>query len=258
VTRATLFVMGAARGLSARLARVRPGWVVLVAVLVYAVLLTWLWRGALAELREARLSLAATEYVTAEVAGAPVPDSGLWLPIPGTRLPASDEHLPGAVRAYRSGVSEGFSFWPDGEGVPILFGTPVIAAGRGEVVRADHGYVEPSPQEWESLLAAVAGGASDAELDSLRGRQVWLRLDDGRIVRYGHLASVRTGLSVGQRVERGWVIGTVGNSGTPDGVAGRSSNARLHFEVRDDDGYFGEGLAPDEVRLAATLLFTGP
>lgn len=250
--------MGIARGLWARLAGVRPGWVVLVALLVYALVATGQWRSAVVDLREARLGLAATEIATAEAQSAPATDPGLWLPIPGVRVSANDEHVPGAARAYRSGVSEGFSFWPDPDGVPVHYGTPVIAVAGGEVIRADHGYFELSSGEWEVLLAAVADGASDAELDQLRGRQVWLRLDDGRVVRYGHLASVRPGLNVGQRVRRGWVIGSVGNSGTPDGVAGRTTNARLHFEVREGDGYFGEGLAPDEIRLAATLLFTGP
>ena len=241
--------------------RVRPGWILLLAVLAYALVATVQWRETAHALREERLARAAAEPAApapGEARSVAVVEAGLWFPIPGARLPSEDDHLPGATRAYRAGVAEGFSFWPDSSGVPIVHGTPVIAVGDAEVVRVDSGYFELSPAEWEVLLAAVGDGASDTDLDRLRGRQVWLRLDDGRIVRYGHLASVRSGLAVGQRVSRGRVIGTVGNSGTPDGVAGRATNARLHFEVRDGDAYFGEGLAPDEVRLAATLLFTGP
>ena len=263
MTRARLNAMGSAQGRSAPLARVRPGWFVLAGLLVYALVATSQWRAVALELRDAQgqldgVAVAAADGLAARAA-APVPETGLWFPIPGARVPTDDDHLPGAQRAYRSGLAEGFSFWQDSSGVPIVHGTPVIAAGGGEVIRIDSGYVELSSAEWEVLLASVEGGASESDLDRLRGRQVWLRLDDGRVVRYGHLASVRSGLSVGQRVSRGRVIGTVGNSGTPDGVAGRVSNARLHFEVRDEDGgYFGQGRDPDEVRLAATSLFTGP
>ena len=277
--------------------RLRPGWYLLAALLVYAFFATLQWRATAAELREVRMQEAGAEAMllgpggdpaealdeaalpglpassaatpaaaarepaaeaTASASGANA-SGGLWFPIAGARLPDEDDHLPGAPRPYRAGVAEGFSFWEASNNVPIAYGTAVVAAAAGEVIRADHGYVELEAASWQSLLARVSDGASDEDLDRLRGRQVWLRLDDGRVLRYGHLASVRSGLVVGQRVSRGWVIGRVGNSGTPDAVAGRTTNARLHFEVRaDDDEYFGDGLSPDEVRLAATSLFTGP
>lgn len=277
--------------------RLRPGWYLLAALLVYAFFATLQWRATAAELREVRMQEAGAEATllgpggdpaealdeaalpglpassaatpaaaarepaaeaTASASGANA-SGGLWFPIAGARLPDEDDHLPGAPRPYRAGVAEGFSFWEASNNVPIAYGTAVVAAAAGEVIRADHGYVELEAASWQSLLARVSDGASDEDLDRLRGRQVWLRLDDGRVLRYGHLASVRSGLVVGQRVSRGWVIGRVGNSGTPDAVAGRTTNARLHFEVRaDDDEYFGDGLSPDEVRLAATSLFTGP
>ena len=281
--------------------RLRPGWYLLAALLVYALIATLQWRATAAELREVRMqeagaeatlpgagaeaatalgedeepgqagsaaasaaaSPAASAAASPAAAPAAVPRAGeiagLWFPIAGARLPDDDDHLPGAPRPYRAGVAEGFSFWQVSNNVPIAYGTAAVAAAAGEVIRADHAYVELDAGSWETLLARVADGASDEDLDRLRGRQVWLRLDDGRVLRYGHLASLRSGLAVGQRVSRGWVIGRVGNSGTPDAVAGRTSNARLHFEVRaDDDAYFGHGLSPDEVRLAATSLFTGP
>jgi peptidoglycan LD-endopeptidase LytH len=263
------------------------GWYLLIGLLAYAVVASASWRGAVVELREARLVLAggveppasALEGAAAIAAPDPVAaagaaragapaggglaadlasDVGLWLPIPGARMPADDAHLPGAPRPYRAGVSEGFVFWPDGAGVPVAFGTPVIAAASGEVVRVDEPYAELDQATWESLIASVADGADERELDALRGRQVWIRLDDGRVLRYGHLSGARPGLAVGQRVARGRVIGYVGNSGTFDGVVGRSSNVRLHFEIRDGDGFVGHGLDPDGVRLLAASLFTGP
>jgi peptidoglycan LD-endopeptidase LytH len=245
--------------------RIKPGWYVLAALLLYAVVATAQWRVAATALREARLQATAvvTESVAAPVAPAreatpAAASSGLWFPIPGARVPDDDAHLPNAERAYRSGVAQGFSFWAESSGVPIVHGTPVIAAGDGVVVRADQSYAELGRTEWDDLLVRVAQGADDRDLDLLRGRQVWIRLDDGRVVRYGHLAGVRSGVAVGARVARGRVIGTVGNSGTPDAVAGRTTNARLHFEVWDADAYVGQALPADEVRLAAAALFVGP
>lgn len=264
---------------------VKLGWYLLISLLAYAVVASVGWRGAVVELREARLALAGEDPAAATpIAGAidggatagagdgeaAVPgdravghaelaaDVGLWFPVPGARVPEDDAHLPGAPRPYRSGMSEGFVFWPDGAGVPLAFGTPVIAAGSGEVVRVDEPYAELDEATWESLLVSVSDGADEGELDALRGRQVWLRLDDGRVLRYGHLSGVRPGLAVGQRVARGRVIGFVGNSGTFDGVVGRTSNVRLHFEIRDGEDFLGQGLDPDGVRLLAAALFTGP
>lgn len=253
------------------LGRLKPGWYLLVALVLYAVVASVGWRRDVVALRQLRLEVAGVEAEAvapdggdagaAVAATAPPPmagDVGLWLPVPGVRIPTDDDHLPGAPRAYRAGTSEGFVFWPDSSGAFLGFGTPVIATGAGTVVRVDEPYTELDEGAWEALLADVADGATEAELDRLRGRQVWIELDDGRVARYGHLADVRAGLAVGQRVGRGRVIGFVGNSGTLDGVLGRTSNARLHFELREGDGYVGAGLDPDGVRLLASSLFTGP
>jgi peptidoglycan LD-endopeptidase LytH len=261
--------------------RIKPGWYVLAVLSIYVVVATSQWMVAAAALREARIDEAAAGALVGqpgEAGEAAVPvdttplarpllspsapqgavSDGLWFPIPGARLPVDDGHLPGAERAYRRGLSQGFTFWPETSGVPIVVGTPVIAAGEGTVVRADEPYVELTRREWDELIARVAEGADERDLDRLRGRQVWIELDDGRLLRYAHLATVRPGLTVGSRVTRGRVIGTVGNSGTGDGVAGRPANARLHFEVWQDGSFLGEGLAPLDIRLLAASLFTGP
>lgn len=251
------------------LGRLKPGWYVLLILFVYAVVASVGWRSEVVELRQLRLGVAGAESVGPAAAGAdaastataPPPmagDVGLWLPVPGARIPSDDDHLPGAPRAYRRGTSEGFVFWPESSGAFIGYGTPAIATGPGRIVRVDEVYTELDVEDWEALLADVADGATESELDRLRGRQVWIELDDGRVARYGHLADVRAGLAVGQRVGRGRVIGFVGNSGTLDGVLERTSNARLHFELRDGDGYVGADLDPDGVRLLASSLFTGP
>lgn len=240
--------------------RLKPGWYLLAALLIYAVVISVVLARSNGALRETRAALDAAESAPTPPPepAVIVPEEGLWFPIPGATLPEDDAHLPGAVRAYRSGVSEGFDFYDGGAGVPIGYGTPVIAAASGTVERVDGRYTELGSDAWRALLEAVAEGASEEQLDQLRGRQVWIRADDGTLLRYAHLSDVRRNLSAGQRVVRGQVVGFVGNSGTDDGVAGTTRGARLHFEVWRDDAFFGDGLAAEELRAAAASLFTGP
>lgn len=237
---------------------VKPGWYLLVALFLYALTVTFLYSQARGDLRETRMQLdAAREPAAPQEAQAASP--GLWMPIPGASLPPDDAHLPGAERAYRNGVSHGFDFYSGQVGVPVQWGTPVIASADGVVERVDHEYRELASDEWQELLDAVAtDGADAAQLDLLRGRQVWLRLDDGRMLRYAHLSEVAPTLRVGERVRRGQVIGGVGNSGTDDGVRGTRAGTRLHFEIWEGDRYFGQGLEPDQVRAEAASLLAGP
>ena len=59
--------------------------------------------------------------------------------------------------------------------------------------------------------------------------------EDGDVVyRYFHLQTLAEGLDVGDRVERGDVIGTVGETGT-SGAGNERDNFHLHFEYRPND-----------------------
>ena len=239
---------------------IKPGWYVLAAVTVYAAVATVLL---LTRPPQPSAPPAAGAAPTApepagraETAYGP---EGLWFPVPGARLPRSDANLPGAPRPYRNGVSQGFDFVDGDLDVPLPYGAAVIAAAPAQVIRADTGYVELSPESWERLLEDVADGASEEELDRLRGRQVWLQTADGTVLRYGHLSRVAGGVSVGRSVYRGQVVGYVGNSGTDAGVAGGEDRPRLRFEVWPEEGaYFGAGLTPEQVRLEAASRFVGP
>lgn len=250
------------KALGPLLASVKPGWYVLGALLVYAILATGLLiaRPAVEAPATGDVAAPASAPATAPVAETKYGPPGLWFPIPGARLPASDDHLPGAPRAYRHGVSQGFDFYGQDASVPIVSGTPVVAAQSAQIVRADVAYTEIDPRAWEVLMADVAeSGASEDQLDRLRGRQVWLRMADGTVLRYGHLSAVRDGVRTGMNVYRGQVIGFAGNSGTDVAVAGRSDQTRLRFEIwPDEDNFFGAGMEPEAVRIAAASLFVGP
>lgn len=244
------------------LAGVKPGWYVLLGLLAYAVVMTVLVLarpGAAAGAAPAGAGVNSGTERAPDAAAAYGP-AGLWFPVPGARVPASDDNLPGAPRAYRHGVSQGFDFFGADAQVPIQVGTPVVAAQAAQVVRADTTYTEIDPRAWEVLMADVAaGGADEDQLDTLRGRQVWLRLDDGTVLRYGHLSAVQGGIRTGVRVYRGQVVGFAGNSGTEAAVAGRGDQPRLRFEVwTAPDTFFGAGLEPEAVRMAAASLFVGP
>lgn len=78
-------------------------------------------------------------------------------------------------------------------------GTPISSLGGGEVV-----------------FAGRAGGY---------GLVVDVKGDDGRVIRYAHAHELS--VKVGQRVETGHQIGTVGSTG-------RSTGPHLHLEVRVD------------------------
>ncbi len=238
-----------------QLRKFKPGWYVLAGLLLYSVAVTISLLRSHAEVRELRR--VQLELVEPEPqATAP---AGLWFPIAGAHLPQDPRHLPGAPREFRLGVSQGFTFVDHDAGIPIPYGTPVIASGDSALIRADLDYSELSPEAWQALIEQVGQrGATEEELDRLRGRQLWLQLDDGRLLRYGHLSGVREGLTSGQRVYRGQVIGYVGNSGTEGGVRGTLTAVRLHYELWQDGSYFGTGLDADTLRLRAAALFVGP
>jgi murein DD-endopeptidase MepM/ murein hydrolase activator NlpD len=159
---------------------------------------------------------------------------GLLIPIEGAEIPTAPELLPNSEREYRAGWHEGIDF-------PADRGTPVRAAAAGTVVRVDRGFVDWDAAAMNAALekALALGYTPDETLDRIRGRQVWI--DHGRqvVTRYAHLDTVAD-LFVGETVERGQLVGTVGSSGFEEG------GPHLHLEVRVGDDYLGDWLEGDE------------
>ena len=156
---------------------------------------------------------------------------GLTMPIAGTSLAHRLNLLPGAPRHYRYGVHQGTDFyiWPD---------------------RADGDYENPTKSQMDEWLVTCRekGYTPEDVLDGLRGRQVWLDHGDGLITRHAHLSSIADGLKVGDDVAQGQVIGTVGNSGTPESLYNAEGGLHLHFEIWLDDRYVGRYLSTVEIR----------
>lgn len=88
----------------------------------------------------------------------------------------------------------------EGTDVFAAFGTPVVTSEAGRVIRKG---------------TAGAGGIS-----------AWILGDSGNAYYYAHLQSWARGLAVGNRVERGEIIGFVGDTGNA-----RGGSPHLHFEI---------------------------
>lgn len=175
---------------------------------------------------------------------------GFGSPVEGACLPDSDRLMPNAPREYRNGVHEGVDLYHLSACAPIEAGTPVLAMGAGVVTRADLDYVDISAQQVAELAARTASqGFSDAAtLDAYRGRQVWIDHGNGVVTRYAHLLTIADGVGVDVAVARGQVLGTIGESGTPESVSAPGTEMHLHYEVRVGDSFLGAGLPSAEVR----------
>ena len=186
--------------------------------------------------------------------------AGFQMPIAGACLPGDDYLMPGAPREYRYGIHEGVDFYTGRACTDVPANTPVLAAKAGRVVRADHNFVEMSPEELDAILArSQMQGYTDAKgLDRLRGRQVWIDHGNGVVTRYAHLAGIPEWVREGATVQAGDEVGYVGDSGTPEAVTNPGVEIHLHFEIRVGDSYLGAALPPDQVRYLYEQAFSSP
>lgn len=94
--------------------------------------------------------------------------------------------------------------------LPMPIGTRIVAARDGEVIRVEERFADGT---------RIPG----------QENQIGIRQADGTIAAYGHLTTNGALVEVGDRVERGQIIGLSGDSGN-------STAPHLHFEVRACDG----------------------
>ena len=185
--------------------------------------------------------------------------TGWLIPVEGACIPSDDNQMPNSPREYRNGVHEGVDFFTDFACVDVEMGTPALASQAGRVIRADHIYKPMTQTELDELLLEVEalGYSTTRALDRFRGRQVWIDHGDGFKTRYAHLEGVSEDLLVGASVERGDLIGFIGDSGTPESVTNPGFENHLHFELRIGSSFLGEGEPPEVVRALYTDAFFG-
>jgi murein DD-endopeptidase MepM/ murein hydrolase activator NlpD len=101
---------------------------------------------------------------------------------------------------------------------------PGKSAARGGATFLMHNGVDLVAPTGTPVLAAASGTVVGAAPNAGYGN--WIRIEhaQGLATVYGHLSAFAPGVSAGTRVQRGQVIGFVGNTG-------RSTGAHLHFEV---------------------------
>ena len=175
--------------------------------------------------------------------------SGLAMPIGGSGVTRRDLQMPGAPRHYRLGIHQGVDFyWQPG--------TPVLAAAAGVVIRATVDYAPPTQAQFNAWRAEVQrlGYTSDAALDVYRGRQVWVRHENGLVTRYIHLSGVAPGIVEGTAVAQGQLLGEVGNSGSILSLESETADAHLHFEIWLNGQYLGQFLRPIETRAWVEMM----
>ena len=175
------------------------------------------------------------------------PLRGFIVPIAGACITEYEGHLPTSPRTYRNnGVHEGLDFYQWAACTAVDYGTPVLAAKAGVVLRADLDYVDITPADWDRFIANNWEG--DKILDELRGRQIWIDHGRGIVTRYAHLSAIVEGIAVGVEVQQGHIIGYPGESGQQEVYLDSAVDVHLHFEVRIATGWLGQGETPPQAR----------
>lgn len=176
--------------------------------------------------------------------------AGFRMPFPNAGLHSRPRSFPGARRLYRFGVHEGIDLYP-GDAPNLDYGSAIISVADGVITRIDTDFAEITPEEYPEMVARIEQEHRTPPdiLDRLRGRQVYVEHGPGIEVRYCHLTDVPDA-AVGDAVEQGELVGTVGVSGTSSGVYGTRVGPHLHMEIWIHGRYLGHGLSiPETIRL---------
>ena len=125
-----------------------------------------------------------------------------------------------------------------GENLRLISSTPAIAPVHGLISspfgyrrdpitgqRAFHSGIDISAPPGRPVKSAAAGIVTRTERSGGLGRAVFVAHGYGIVSVYGHLSRVE--VKPGQRLERGQIVGLVGNTG-------RATGYHLHYEVQVD------------------------
>ena len=110
----------------------------------------------------------------------------------------------------------------DSFGAPRMVGTEYAHAHQGTDIFAPLG---------TPLVACERAIVSQIGSDVLGGNKLWLKGESGTYYYYAHLSGFADGLTNGQLVEPGQVVGYVGDTGNA-----RGGSPHLHFEIHPDGG----------------------
>jgi hypothetical protein len=172
--------------------------------------------------------------------------TGCISPIENLPVPKNPNLLPNAPRDYRKGIHQGVDFF-------CHYNTPVRAIKDGWVLAIDKNYTE-MPKNYRAHLLEVTKKLNSTPppiLYVLHGRKIVI--DHGIINGhwiisvYSHLSWVDSNLQPGDYVKQGQIIGGVGCSGTNGAYKNSKSEAHLHFELRINGKFLGEGLPYKQV-----------
>jgi murein DD-endopeptidase MepM/ murein hydrolase activator NlpD len=131
------------------------------------------------------------------------------------------------LQAYQAGAQayvDGFVFPVAGEvefidswGYPRMMGTASAHWHQGTDIFATQG---------TPLIASENGVLDRIGVGSLGGNKLWVKGESGTEYYYAHLAAFAPGITNGQRVRAGELIGYVGDTGNA-----RGTSPHLHFEI---------------------------
>ncbi|XDD48967.1 peptidoglycan DD-metalloendopeptidase family protein [Leptospira sp. WS92.C1] len=184
---------------------------------------------------------------------------GYTFPVPGGLLPAMDFQLPNAPRVYRNGVHKGIDIYrkydTNGQITNLTFQDEAVTPADGTIVRADHSYSPMTLADYEYHTSQSHKGTVTYVEKDFGGRQVWIDHGHGVMTSFNHLSSIRKDIKIGAKIKQGESIGTVGNSGLIEEAKGLTDNTHLHFEIWVDGEFFGNGVAPAQVRKLLQYFF---
>lgn len=164
-------------------------------------------------------------------------DFNLGEPLKAFTLRTDSSVYPGAPRYYRHGIHRGFDFSDRIDGTIAQLNEPVKAVFPGTVVNIKKDYQAFSEKFKFEIYRKITNENSytdDIYLDFFRGIQVYVSNGPFLFI-YAHLNRINEELKIGDKIEKGDVIGYMGNTG----VEYLGTRAHLHLEIYINGMVFG-------------------